>query len=60
MTFTSLQSGASLMLLTVLLTGCGLTQSVTDGAVSITKAIFCKKIKVLHHDFEPRAAAHAS
>lgn len=43
MTFTSLQSGASLMLLTVLLTGCGLTQSVTDGAVSITKAIFCKK-----------------
>ncbi|GAA0480600.1 MULTISPECIES: type VI secretion system lipoprotein TssJ [Tatumella] len=59
MTFTSLQSGASLMLLTVLLTGCGLTQSVTDGAVSITKAIFCKKIKVLHLDFEPRAAANA-
>ncbi len=28
-----------------LLTGCGLTQTVTDGTVSITKSIFYKKLK---------------
>lgn len=59
MTFASLQRCASLMLLTALLTGCGLTQAVSDGIVSATKAIFYKKIKVLHLDFEPRAAANA-
>lgn len=59
MTFASLQRCASLMLLTALLTGCGLTQTVTDGTVNMTKAIFYKKIKVLHLDFEPRAAANA-
>ncbi|NLS53327.1 type VI secretion system lipoprotein TssJ [Hafnia alvei] len=59
MTFASLQRCTSLMLLTALLTGCGLTQSVTDGTASMTKAIFYKKIKVLHLDFEPRAAANA-
>jgi type VI secretion system protein VasD len=32
---------------------------VTDGTVSMTKAIFYKKIKVLHLDFEPRAAVNA-
>jgi len=42
-----------------LLAGCGLTQTVSDGAVSMTKSIFYKKIKVLHLDFEPRAAANA-
>ncbi|MFI8418315.1 type VI secretion system lipoprotein TssJ [Serratia sp. NPDC078593] len=59
MTFASLQRRISLMLLSVLLTGCGLTQAVTDGTVSVTKAIFYKKIKVLHLDFEPRAAVNA-
>lgn len=39
-----------------LLTGCGLTQTVTDGTVNITKSIFYKKVKTLHLDFEPRAA----
>lgn len=34
-----------------LLAGCGLTQTVTDGTVSITKSIFYKKIKTLHLDF---------
>ncbi|HCT2015413.1 TPA: type VI secretion system lipoprotein TssJ, partial [Klebsiella pneumoniae] len=29
-------------------TGCGLTQTVTDGTVSITKSIFYKKMKTLH------------
>lgn len=42
-----------------LLAGCGLTQTVTDGTVSMTKSIFYKKIKVLHLDFEPRSAANA-
>lgn len=38
------------------LTGCGLTQTVTDGTVSATKAIFYKQIKVLHLDFTAREA----
>ncbi|MBE3153270.1 type VI secretion system lipoprotein TssJ [Enterobacter cloacae complex sp. P34C] len=42
-----------------LLTGCGLTQTVTDGTVSITKSIFYKKIKTLHLDFTPRKAINA-
>lgn len=42
-----------------LLTGCGLTQTVTDGTVSLTKSIFYKKIKTLHLDFTPRTAANA-
>ncbi|KAB8311647.1 type VI secretion system lipoprotein TssJ [Erwinia endophytica] len=42
-----------------LLAGCGLTQTITDGTVNVTKSIFYKKIKVLHLDFEPRAAANA-
>lgn len=42
-----------------LITGCGLTQTVTDGTVSITKSIFYKKIKMLHLDFAPRAAINA-
>ncbi|TPG55427.1 type VI secretion system lipoprotein TssJ [Ewingella americana] len=39
-----------------LLAGCGLTQTVTDGTVSMTKSIFYKKIKTLHLDFSPRSA----
>ncbi|MGB9098682.1 type VI secretion system lipoprotein TssJ [Erwinia sp.] len=42
-----------------MLAGCGLTQTMTDGTVSMTKSIFYKKIKVLHLDFVPRAAANA-
>lgn len=42
-----------------LLAGCGLTQTVTDGTVSLTKSIFYKQIKVLHLDFAPRAAINA-
>lgn len=59
MTFASLSRSAALMLLCSLLTACGLTQAVSDGTVSATKAIFYKKIKVLHLDFEPRAAVNA-
>lgn len=48
-----------LLALCGLLAGCGLTQTVTDGTVNVTKSIFYKKIKVLHLDFEPRAAVNA-
>ncbi|HEY4435007.1 MAG TPA: type VI secretion system lipoprotein TssJ [Lelliottia sp.] len=48
-----------LLAICCLLAGCGLTQSVSDGAVNMTKSIFYKKIKVLHLDFEPRAATNA-
>lgn len=50
---------AVLLALCGLLSGCGLTQTVSDGAVSMTKSIFYKKIKVLHLDFAPRSAANA-
>lgn len=59
MTFTSLSRSTALMLFCSLLTACGLTQAVSDVTVSATKAIFYKKIKVLHLDFEPRAAINA-
>ncbi|MDY1038674.1 type VI secretion system lipoprotein TssJ [Lelliottia sp. CFBP8978] len=42
-----------------LLSGCGLTQTVTDGTVSLTKSIFYKHIKTLHLDFTPRTAVNA-
>ncbi|MDK9605817.1 type VI secretion system lipoprotein TssJ [Lelliottia wanjuensis] len=48
-----------LLALCSLLAGCGLTQTVSDGTVSMTKAIFYKKIKVLHLDFETRSAVNA-
>lgn len=40
----------------LLLSGCGLTQAVTDSTVSATKSIFYKQIKVLHLDFTAREA----
>lgn len=58
MTSVSLRQIA-LLAICCLLAGCGLTQSVSDGASSMTKSIFYKKIKVLHLDFEPRAATNA-
>lgn len=38
------------------MTGCGVTQSVTDGTRSAFNAVFYKKIKVLHLDFTAREA----
>lgn len=58
MTFVSLRQ-ATLLALCALLAGCGLTQTVTDGTVSMTKSIFYKKVKVLHLDLAPRAAVNA-
>jgi len=43
-------------LLALSLTGCGLTQSVTDGSKSAFNSVFYKKIKVLHLDFTAREA----
>ncbi|MFG6657411.1 type VI secretion system lipoprotein TssJ [Scandinavium sp. M-37] len=45
----------ALMLLTPLLNGCGLTQGVTDGSKSVAKAVFYKKVKVVHLQFSARA-----
>ncbi|WP_336221588.1 type VI secretion system lipoprotein TssJ [Citrobacter amalonaticus] len=42
------------LLLTTLLTGCGLTQRVTDSTVSVTKSIFYKQVKTLHLDLRAR------
>ncbi len=42
--------------LVLLLSGCGLTQAVTDGTVSATKSLFYKQIKILHLDFTAREA----
>lgn len=43
-------------LLALSLTGCGLRQSVSDGAQSAFNAVFYKKIKQLHLDFTAREA----
>ena len=41
-----------------LLTGCGLTQTVSESTVSLTKSIFYKKITTLHLDFLAREAVN--
>ncbi|WP_449550113.1 type VI secretion system lipoprotein TssJ [Lelliottia amnigena] len=43
-------------LLALSLTGCGVTQGISDGTKSAYNAIFHKKIKVLHLDFTAREA----
>lgn len=49
--------GKTLALLSVLnLTGCGLTQMVSDGTRSAASAIFYKQVKVVHLDFVAREA----
>lgn len=49
-------TGLLLPLLVMSLSGCGLTQSVSDGTKSAFTAVFYKKIKVLHLDFTAREA----
>lgn len=44
------------MLLAILITGCGLTQSVTDTTKSVAKAVFYKTVKTVHLEFRARAA----
>ena len=43
-------------LMALILTGCGVTQSVTDGSKSAFNSVFYKKIKILHLDFTAREA----
>lgn len=38
------------------LSGCGLTQKVSDGTVAVTKSIFYKQVKTLHLDIKARDA----
>lgn len=40
--------------MTVALSGCGLTQKVSDGTVAVTKSIFYKQVKTLHLDIQAR------
>jgi type VI secretion system protein VasD len=42
----------------MLLSGCGLTQTVTDGTASTAKAIFYKQIKTLHLDLSGRTSTN--
>lgn len=44
--------------ITMMLTGCGLTQDVTDGTVAVTKSIFYKQIKTVHLDIRAREAVN--
>jgi type VI secretion system protein VasD len=44
------------LLPSLVLTGCGLTQSVTDGTRSVAKAVFYKKVKTVRLEFRARAA----
>ncbi|CAG9417072.1 type VI secretion system lipoprotein TssJ [Providencia alcalifaciens] len=49
--------GKTLVLLATLnLTGCGLTQMVSDGTRSAANAIFYKQVKIVHLDFVAREA----
>ncbi|WP_416347584.1 type VI secretion system lipoprotein TssJ [Acerihabitans sp. TG2] len=45
----------STLLLALLLSGCGLTQSVSDGTKSVARSLFYKQVKTLHLDFVARA-----
>ncbi|MEL2243962.1 type VI secretion system lipoprotein TssJ [Leclercia adecarboxylata] len=42
------------LMLAAALSGCGLTQTVKDGAMSVTHSIFYKQVKTLHLDLQAR------
>ena len=46
--------------ITLMLTGCGLTQKVTDGTVAVTQSIFYKQIKTVHLDIRAREAVNSN
>lgn len=58
----AITAGKALLLtgFTLLLAGCGLTQTITDGTVSVTKAIFYKQVKTLHLDLRAREAINSN
>lgn len=43
-----------------ILSGCGLTQKVTDGTVAVTKSLFYKQVKTLHLDIRTREAVNSN
>lgn len=49
---------AAIALASMLLSSCGVTQTVTDGTVAVTKAIFYKQVKMLHLDIRAREGAN--
>lgn len=55
MAITAVKPSARLLafLMVTVLTGCGLTQTVKDGAVSVTQSIFYPRVKTLHLIFAP-------
>ncbi|KJV44873.1 type VI secretion protein [Pantoea sp. BL1] len=46
------------LMLALSVSGCGLTQKVSEGTVSVTKSIFYKQIRTLHLDFRAREGAN--
>ncbi|WP_428945861.1 type VI secretion system lipoprotein TssJ [Pantoea sp. FN060301] len=44
----------------LVLSGCGLTQKVTDGTLAVTKSIFYKQVKTLHLDIRAREAVNSN
>ncbi|NMP29873.1 type VI secretion system lipoprotein TssJ [Rahnella sp. SAP-1] len=58
MAITVFKSLLPLLVISSLLVGCGLTQKVSDGTISTTKAIFYKQVKTLHLDFNARHASN--
>lgn len=55
MLHTTLIKRSSLILLPLLLTGCGLTQKIGDGTSSVMKSVFYKEVKTLHLDVTARS-----
>ncbi|WP_197058914.1 type VI secretion system lipoprotein TssJ [Enterobacter sp. Bisph1] len=50
--------GLAIIALVLSLSGCGLTQKVTDGTVAVTKSMFFKQVKTLHLDIRAREAVN--
>lgn len=48
------------VVLSLSLSGCGLTQKVTDGTVAATKSIFYRQVKTLHLDIRAREAVNSN
>lgn len=48
------------VVLSLSLSGCGLTQKVTDGTVAVTKSIFYRQVKTLHLDIRAREAVNSN
>lgn len=49
-------SGLVVMALALSLSGCGLTQNVTDGTAAVTQSLFYKQVNTLHLDIRTREA----